>query len=62
MSKNIIKKDWGSQNFNFLGKKIWRDALDLKSNEVQGIFGERFFLALSSSAVFLLQNAVSDFF
>ena len=62
MSKNIIKKNWGSQNFNFLGKKIWRDALDLKSKEVQGILGERFFLALSSSAVFRLQNAVSDFF
>ena len=36
----------------FLGKKIWRNALALKSKKVQGIFGEKFFLALSSSVVF----------
>ena len=46
----------------FLGKKIWRNALALKSKKVQGIFGETFILALSSSAVFRLQNRVSDFF
>ena len=46
----------------FLGKKIWRNALPLKSKKVQGIFGETFILALSSSAVFRLQNRVSDFF
>ena len=46
----------------FLGKKIWRNALALKSKKVQGIFGENFILALISSAVFRLQNCVSDFF
>ena len=46
----------------FLGKKIWRNALALKSKKVQGIFGETFILALLSSAVFRLQNLVSDFF
>ena len=58
-----IEKNWRrSQNFDFLGKKIWRNALTLKSKKVQGIFGETFILALSSSAVFRLQNRVSDFF
>ena len=46
----------------FLGKKIWRNALALKSKKVQGVFGETFILALLSSAVFRLQNHVSDFF
>ena len=46
----------------FLGKKIWRNALALKSKKVQGIFGETFILALLSSAVFGLQNHVPDFF
>ena len=36
------------------GKKIWRNALALKSKKVQGIFGEKFVLALLSSAVFNL--------
>ena len=57
-----IKKNWHSQNFDFLGKKIWRNALDLKSKNVQGIIGETFILALLSSAVFCLQNCISDFF
>ena len=57
-----IEKNWHSQNFDFLGKKIWRNALTLKSKKVQGIFGGTFILALSSSAVFRLQNHVSDFF
>ena len=39
-----------------------RHALLLKSKKVQSIFGETFILALSSSAVFRLQNRVSDFF
>ena len=56
-----IEQNWRSQNFNFLGKKIWRNALALKSKKVQGIFGETFILVLSSSAVFGLQN-LSDFF
>ena len=45
-----------------LGKKIWRNALALKSKNVQGIFGETFILALLSLAVFCLQNCVSNFF
>ena len=36
--------------------------LALKSKKVQGIFGKNFILALLSSAVFHLQNSVSDFF
>ena len=46
----------------FLGKKIWRNALNLKSKKVQDIFGKTFILALLSLAVFRLQNLVSDFF
>ena len=37
-------------------------VLALKSKNVQGIFGETFILTLLSSAVFRLQNPVSDFF
>ena len=47
---------------NFLGKQIGRNALTLKSKKVQSIFGGTFILALSFSAVFRLQNPVSDFF
>ena len=47
------------QKSKFLGKKIWRNALALKSKKVQGIFGKTFILALLSSAVFRLQNRVS---
>ena len=43
----------------FFGKKIWRNALALKSKKEQGIFGKTFIMALLSSAVFLLQNRVS---
>ena len=51
---------WEKQTFSkLLGKKISRDALVLKSKKVQG---ETFILALLSSAVFRLQNGVSDFF
>ena len=46
----------------FLRKKISRNALALNSKSVQGIFGKTFILALLSSAVFRLQNRVSDFF
>ena len=54
---------WEKQTFSkLLGKKISRDALVLKSKKVQGIFEETFILALLSSAVFRLQNGVSDFF
>ena len=47
---------------NYSERKFWRNALALKSKRVQGIFGENFILALLSSAVFRLQNSVSDFF
>ena len=57
-----IMENWRSQNFNFIGKKIWRNALPLKSKKVQGIFTETFILALSSLAIFRLQNRVSDFY
>ena len=46
----------------FLGKKIWRNTLALKSEKVQGLFVETFILTLSSLAIFLLQNRASDFF
>ena len=42
-------------------KKIWRNALTLKSKKVQGIFDETFVLALLFLAVFHLQNRFSDF-
>ena len=50
------------QKKKFLGKKIWGNAPVLKSQKVQGIFGKTFILTLSSSAVFCLQNHVSEFF
>ena len=56
---DVLKICWKSK---FLGKKIWRNALALKSKMVQGIFGKTFILALLSSAVFCLQNHVSEFF
>ena len=57
-----IGKNWLSQNFDFLGKKIWKNALALKSKKLQVIFGGTFILALSSSAVYRQQNRVFDFF
>ena len=47
---------------NFPKSKIWRNALALKSKEVQRIFRRTFILALLSLAVFHLQNHVSDSF
>ena len=49
------------QNSKFLGKKIWRNALALKSKKVQSRFQKTFILTLSS-AVFRQQNQVSDLF
>ena len=46
----------------FLGKEIKKNALAVKGKKIQGIFGKMFILALLSSAVFRLQNLVSDFF
>ena len=60
MSKHLLLRK--TDVLDFLGKKIWRNALTLKSKNVQGIFGKTFILALSSSAVFRLENRVSDFF
>ena len=57
MSKFTIEKNdvlKTCRKSKFLGKKIWRNALALKSKKVQGIFGETFSLALLSSAVFRL--------
>ena len=45
----------------FLGKKIWRNALALKSKKVQCIFAETFVLALLSPAVFRLQISFNLF-
>ena len=57
--KLTFSKPVGIVNFR---KKIWRNELDLKRKKVEGIFGETFILALSSSAVFRLKNGVSDLF
>ena len=46
----------------FLGKTFSRNALALKSKNVQDIFGKTIILTLLSSAVVHLQNCVSDFF
>ena len=39
-----------------LNKKIWRNAITLKSKKVQGTFRKTFILELLSSAVFRLKN------
>ena len=59
LRKTVVLKT--CRKSKFLGKKIWRNALALKSKKVQGIFGKTFILALLSAAVFPLQNNVSDF-
>ena len=46
----------------FSRKENFKNALTLKRKKLQGIFGGTFILALSSSAVFCLENGVSDFF
>ena len=38
-----IEKNGRSQNIDFLGKKICKNALTLKSKKVQGILGERLY-------------------
>ena len=50
------------EKVNFYDEKTWRNALALKSKEVQVLFRETFVLALFSSAVFRLQNLHEDFF
>ena len=59
MFLNVLKT---CRKSKFLGRKIWTNELALKSKKEQGIFGKTFVLALLSSAVFRLQNRVSDFF
>ena len=56
------KKTGILKTYFFPGKKIWGNALALKSKKVQEKFWETFILALLSSSVFRLQNRVSDFF
>ena len=60
LRKSDVLKTW--RKSKFLAKKIWRNALGSKIKKVQGIFGKKFISALLSSAVFRLQNRVSDFF
>ena len=44
-------------------KRDWKELYKvLKSKKLQGILGETFILALSSSAFFRVQNRVSEFF
>ena len=50
------------RQIKFPGRKIWRNGLALKRKKVQGIFDETFILAFLSSAVFCIQNRVSNFF
>ena len=47
---------------NFSERKFEEKELAFKSKRVQNIFGETFILGVLSSAVFHLQNSVSDFF
>ena len=47
---------------NLWEKKIWKNALALISQKVQGKFVETVLVPLLSSAVFRLQKCVSDFF
>ena len=43
----------------FLGKKIWRNALDLKSKKVQGIFGNIWHYCLQLSFVYKTVSQIS---
>ena len=48
--------------YQFSWKENLKKCTTLKSKKVQGILGGNFIFTLSSSAVFCLQNRVSDFF
>ena len=52
---NVLKTSISSE-------RKFENVLTLKSTKMQVIFGGTFIFALSSSAVFRLQNRVSDFF
>ena len=63
--KHLLLRKTVVLNFQFSPKDNLRkrpNALTLKSKKIKGTFGGTFILALSSSAVFGLQNCVSDFF
>ena len=47
---DVLKTYWKSK---FLRKKMWKNALALKSKKVQVIFGKTFILALLSLSEFL---------
>ena len=38
-----IKNNWRSQNFDFLGKKTWKNAIALKSKKVKALLGKHLF-------------------
>ena len=44
LRKTVVLKT--CRKYKFVGKKIWRNAVALKSKKVQGIFGKTFILAL----------------
>ena len=56
-----IEKNWRYQNFDFLRKKIWRNARILKSKKVEGIFGERLYwdYRLQLSFVYKIMSQIS---
>ena len=56
---DVLKTCWKCK---FLGKKIRRNALGLKSKKVQDMFGKTFVLELLSPVVCRPQKLVSDFF
>ena len=56
---DVLKTCWKCK---FLGKKIGRNALALKSKKVQDMFGKTFILELFSPVVCRPQKLVPDFF
>ena len=60
--KHLLLRKTDVLKTKFLWEKTLRNALVLKSKKAQGIFGKTFILGLLSSAVFRLQNRVSDVF
>ena len=57
-----IEKNWHYKKYRFPRKENLKKGTSFEEKKVQGIFGETFILALSSSAVFCLENHVSCFF
>ena len=54
--KHLLLRKSDALKLRFSRKKTRRNALTLKGNKVQDIFGGIFILTLSPSAVFLLQT------